>query len=138
MRGVTDLQVTASCTAARGDDASLDGSVVITVDGATAAHEGLADGMAEFSMTGADASFLIVADVRCDTAEPGVTYEAVGVGAAPVPGGDFVPALGAGTAAYSAYSLPATGLDGSGLSALALAAVVVGAALVRIARRVAA
>ena len=63
MRSVTDLQVTASCTAARGDDASLDGSVVITVDGATAAHEGLADGMAEFSMTGADASFLIVADV---------------------------------------------------------------------------
>ena len=136
MRSVTDLQVTASCTAARGDDASLDGSVVITVDGTTAAHEGLADGTAEFSMTGADASFLIIADVKCDTAEPGVTYEAVGVGAAQFPSGDAVSGVDAAAAGYSAYSLPATGLDGSGLSAFALAAVVAGTALVRIARRV--
>lgn len=131
-----------SCTAASGDVASLDGSVTISLDGTTAVHDGLADGTAEFSASGADASFLVVASVQCDTAEPAVTYEAVGVGSAPVPGAgsevDAVPMADVVPVAYSGYSLPATGIDmasGSGLASLALVAVVAGAALVRVARR---
>ena len=135
---MSDLQVTASCTAASGDDASLDGSVTISVDGVATVYDGLSDGAVEFAVAGTEASFAVTADVQCDGTEPGVTYEAVGVGVAPVPGSDPVPSVDATAAVYSAYALPATGLDGGGLAALALAAVVAGAALVRIARRVAA
>jgi hypothetical protein len=135
---VSDLQVTASCTAASGDSASLDGSVSITLDGSVSTYDGLADGVTEFSATGVDAAYMVVADVQCDTAAPSVRYEAIGVGAPPLPGAEPLSAVDAEAAAYSVYSLPATGLDAGALAGLALVAVIAGAALLRISRRTAA
>lgn len=127
--------MTASCTAASGDVASLDGSVSITVDGVTSTYDGLADGIAEFSVAGAEAGYLVIADVRCDNDAPAVTYEAIGVGAPPLPGADPVPVADAAVGVYTAYSLPATGLDAGALAGLALVAVIAGAAMLRVARR---
>lgn len=127
--------MTASCTAASGDSASLDGSVSVTLDGSTSTYDGLADGIAQLSAAGAEAAYVVVADVQCDTAEPTINYEAIGVGAPPLPGADPLSAVDTEAASYEVYTLPATGLDAGALAGLALVAVVAGAALLRISRR---
>lgn len=130
---MNDLQVTATCAASSGDTASLDGLVTISLDGAVTTYADLADGAAEFSVEGVDASFLVVADVQCDGETPGVTYAAVGVGSVPVPvEPELVTSM---PAAYASYSLPATGVDSGLLAGAALAVVLVGAGLARLARR---
>lgn len=124
LRGMSDLQVDAGCVA-QPDGASLDGRLVVTVDGVSSTYEGLADGTADFSVDGVDASYVVTVNVQCDVdGEPTVTYEAVGIGTPVV----LEPL------SVSSRALPTTGLGNGALTVIAVLCVAVGSWLVRLSR----
>lgn len=133
-------------------------TVVVTTASGSTSYVGLADGQYQFTAETTDAAYLVDVDVACDAAEPGVTTAVAAVGAALMPLDTTVnsvtvdttattetlvvedPTLLGGTMLLGSpmpSSLPGTGGNEFGVGGVAFAMVLVGAALLRLVRRLA-